>query len=84
MSEYLDKLKSIGVMRRKGQSRERREKTPAAVVKTTEYWDGRQDATVTPDTVRFGARVHNTGSKKGQAAEIHKMSDKQRKQHYGG
>lgn len=69
-NEYLDKLRSIGVMKRAGSSNVKTRRDERCTVTETEHWDGTQDATVTPDPVRFGARVHSQGSKKGQVAEI--------------
>ena len=53
------------------------------VAETTEHWDGRQDATVYPDVVRYGAKVHGTGKKKGTVAEVATMKPKDRKERYG-
>lgn len=73
MSDFdIEKYRSIGVMTKAGSSRKTVTREESATVTTTEYWDGRQDATVTPDTVQFKGRVHSQGSKKGQVAEITK------------
>lgn len=70
MAFDLDKYRSIGVMTKAGSSRTTTEREESATVTTTEHWDGRQDATITPDTVRFAGRVHGQGKKEGQVAEI--------------
>ena len=82
-NSYRDKLKTIGTPRRMGQSEHKVEKADDATVITTAHWDGRQDATVRPATVRKGARVHNTGKKKGELAEVTPLSRKERKARYG-
>lgn len=79
----LDKLRSIGAPRRIGQSEQTVVQEKGATLLTTEHWDGRQDATVRPDVVRQGARVHKTGKKRGQVAEIRTMTPKERRERYG-
>lgn len=70
MSEYLEKLRSIGVS--KGlKSRQTVQREKNATIITTERSEG-QDVVVRPDTVDYKAIRHNTGKKRGQVAEIKK------------
>lgn len=69
--------------RKSGQAETKVTKEAGAVVQTTEHWDGRKDATVTPDVVRYGARVHNQGKKRGDLAEIRVLDHKERRERYG-
>jgi len=81
---YAEKLRSIGFPRRSGQAETKREVADGRVVaETTEHWDGRQDATVYPDVIRYAARAHATGRKKGEVAEIHEMTTKERRERHG-
>lgn len=83
MSEYRDKLCSIGAPRKLGQAERRVRREDGATVVEREKWDGSQDATVTPDTVRHGARIHNTGKKRGEIAEVTPLSRKESRRRYG-
>lgn len=83
MNEYADKLRSIGAPRKLGKTERKIERADSATVITDQHWDGRQDATVRPATVRHGARVHNTGRKAGQLAEVTPLPRKERKARYG-
>ena len=78
-----EKWKSIGYLRRRGSSERRVEKTKNTEIVTTEHWDGRKDATVRPDVVRYGARMHSTGRKRGQVAEVREMTPKERRETHG-
>jgi hypothetical protein len=49
----------------------------------TEHWDGSQDATVRPATIRLKAATHRTGKKKGEVAEISTMTAKEKRERYG-
>lgn len=84
MSAYRDKLLGIATPRKLGQA-ERRDivEDGRRVATEVEHWDGRQEATVYPDVIRHGARVHNTGKKKGEVAEIRTMNRKERRERYG-
>lgn len=84
MSEYADKLRSLGFPRRLGAT-ERREvvEDGRRVAATEEHWDGRRDATVYPDVVRHGTRVHRSGSRRGEVAEVYTMTPKERRERYG-
>lgn len=82
--EYLARLRSIGVVgKNAGKPRVGVTRTETATVIETEHWDGRQDATVRPDVIRHGARVHGSGSKKGEVAEIRKLTNKEKRDRYG-
>lgn len=75
MNEYLEKLRSIGVVKGARGPRETVERHVsddgrAATVKTVEHADGRRDATITPDTVSYETVTHKTGKNKGKVAEI--------------
>lgn len=84
MSEFADKVRSLGFPRKQGQAETKREVADGRVVATTiEHWDGRQDATVYPDVVRYGTEVHHTGKKRGEVAEIRKMTKKERRETHG-
>lgn len=83
MSEYRDKLRSIGFVGKAPESRKTVERTEDSTVIHTEHDDGRVDAVVRPDTVRYGARVHRTGAKRGQVAETREMTQKERQDRYG-
>jgi hypothetical protein len=83
-NEYLEKLRSIGVVGKNvGKPRVGVTKAEGSTVIETEHWDGRQDATVRPATVRYSVRAHTTGKKQGEVAEISKMSKKERTERYG-
>jgi hypothetical protein len=83
-NEFLDRVRSIGFPRRSGQSETRQVVEDGRVVATeVEHWDGRQDATVYPDVVRYGTRVHRTGRKRGEVAEVHTLGEKERRERYG-
>lgn len=69
-NEFIEKVRSIGTLRKAGTSRESIEKIEGAVVETKEHWDGQVDKTVTVETVDYKAQYHKTGIKKGQVAEI--------------
>ena len=79
----LDKLRSISVPRRLGKSERRVQKVKGSTVIETEHWDGKQDATVRPDVVRYGGRVHKTGKRKGTVAEVKKMTSRERRERHG-
>lgn len=84
MSEYAEKLKSLGFPRKLGASEKKVEVADGRkVAETVEHWDGKQDATVYPDVIRRGVKTHNTGKKKGQVAEVRNMDRKERKERYG-
>jgi hypothetical protein len=83
MSEYRDKLLGISAPRRLGQSERRVEEHDGTRVETVEHWDGRRDATVTPDVVRYGARVHRTGKRTGEVAEVRTLDRREREERYG-
>jgi hypothetical protein len=79
----LDKLRTIGAPRRVGTSAQTVAREKGSTTITTEHWDGRKDATVRPDVVRYGARIHKTGKKRGQVAEVREMTPKERKERHG-
>lgn len=84
MSEFADKVRSLGFPRKQGQAETKREVSDGRVVsKTTEHWDGRKDATIYPDVVRYGTKVHGTGKQKGEVAEVRTMDRKERRERYG-
>lgn len=70
MSEFLDKVRSIGTIGRAPKSRSTEDRVDGATIIHTEHADGRVDATVRPDTVEYRARTHSTGKKRGQVAEV--------------
>jgi hypothetical protein len=70
MSEFAEKIRTIGAPRGRSTVRKVVERDRSATIITTEHSDGRQDVAVRPDTVRYEAVSHRTGSKKGQVAEI--------------
>lgn len=82
-NEYLDKLRGLGFPRKQGQSETRVVREQGALLETTEHWDGRQDATVHPDVVRYGARTHQAGRKRGEVAEVKVLGPKDREERYG-
>jgi hypothetical protein len=82
-NSYRDKLLSIATPRKTGQPERRVRRERGATLIETEKWDGSQDATVIPDTIRHGARLHNSGKKRGEIAEIAPLSEKEKKSRYG-
>jgi hypothetical protein len=83
VNPYREKLLSISAPRRLGASERTVERTGKSTVISDEHWDGRRDATVRPDPVRYGGRVHSTGRRKGEVAEVAPMSDKEARHRYG-
>lgn len=83
MNEYSRKLRSIAAPRRLGQSNRKVEKADGSMVIHEEHWDGSQDATVRPATVRYGARTHGMGRRKGEIAEVIPLTRKERKERHG-
>lgn len=84
MSEYADKLRSLGFPRRLGQTEQRQTVADGRLVATeAEHWDGRKDATVFPDVVRYGARTHGTGKRRGEVAEVRELDKRERRDRYG-
>jgi hypothetical protein len=83
-SEYAEKLRGIGFLSRQGTS-DRRDVVEGGrrVATEVEHWDGRKDATVYPDVVRYGARVHRTGKRTGEVAEVQTLGRKERRDRYG-
>lgn len=70
--------------RKPGQVERKREMAEGRVVATTtEHWDGRREATVYPDVIRYGTEVHKTGSKRGKVAEVRRLSRRERKERHG-
>lgn len=65
-----EKWLSIGVLGKAPPTKTVVEKHKGGSVAHTEHRDGRVDATVRPDVVRFKARAHKTGKHKGEVAEI--------------
>lgn len=60
MTDYRDKLQSLGFNRRTGQSHTvpvAHEERPGVAGVVTEHWDGRQDASVFPDVTRLKSQV---------------------------
>ena len=81
---YRDKLLSIGFGQRTGESRTTHEVVDGRVVMTTtDHADGRVDAIVRPDVIRHGTRLHRTGTRRGQVAEVYEMGPKERRERYG-
>ena len=81
---FKEKLRSLSFPRKAGQSERKVEIADGRkVAETTTHWDGKQDAIVYPDVIRRGTRVHHTGKKKGEVAEITEMDRKTRKEKYG-
>ncbi len=79
-NEYLEKLRSIGTMTRQGTTNTVKVRSGSRLVQaSTEHWDGRKDATVYPETVRYEARVNRSG----EIAEVAQMSDKEKRSRYG-
>lgn len=77
MNEYRQKLLSISAP--KGVKAKRTvAKENGSTVVTTEHPD-RQDVTVTPAPVRFKARMHRSGSKRGQIAEVRLKTQRERR-----
>lgn len=83
MSAYTEKLRSLGFGIRPRSETKREVADGRVVAETTEHWDGRQDATVYPDVVRYGARVHQQGKKRGEVAEVRTLTKKEREARYG-
>jgi hypothetical protein len=81
--EYKAKLRSIGFPRKAGAVQVRKRREDGARITEVEHWDGRQDATITPATVRYGARTHGTGKKKGEVAEVRELTKKEGHDRYG-
>lgn len=83
MTEFREKALSIATPRKTGETERRVEKAEGTTVIHDVHWDGRQDAIVRPDVVRYGAKIHNTGKKKGQTAEVREMTPKERRERHG-
>ncbi len=69
MNDYLEKLRTIATIPRPSTKSEKVERTDKSIIRTTEH-DGIVDTAVTPDTVRYNGRVHKTGKKRGEIAEV--------------
>jgi len=74
--EWLERMRSISVTTQHVKTsvvdgkKQTVTKDPGGLVVQSEHADGRVDATVKPETVRYGARAHSTGKKRGEVAEI--------------
>ena len=83
MTEFGDKVRSIAAPRGLQSKRTVERGDHGALVAHTEHSGGRVDAVVRPDIVRMGARVHNAGKRKGQIAEVRRLTPKERRERYG-
>lgn len=60
MSEIAEKIRSLGYLRHKGQTREKRvvdERNSRTAGKHIEHWDDRQDAVAMPSTVKMSIKL---------------------------
>ena len=82
---FREKLRSLSFGRRAPAAKvtEERGEGGRLIARHVEH-DDRIDATVFPDVVRYGARVHKTGKRTGQTAEVRVMDRKERGERYGG
>jgi len=69
------KDKGVSTPRRLGKTEVTVEKAKGATVVHERHWDGRVDARVTPPPVNLKARVHRTGKKRGQVAEVRRKDE---------
>ena len=81
---FKEKLRSLSFPRKTGQSERKVEVVDGRKVsETVKHWDDHVDTIVYPDVIRRGTKVHHTGKKKGEVAEITEMDRKTRKEKYG-
>jgi hypothetical protein len=78
-----DKLRSIGAPRRQGQVEERVTRAGQGVVRERVFWDGRQEARVTPAPVRMQMRLHRSGARRGLPAEVRRMTPREARERHG-